>query len=389
MPFASIPEALEDLRAGRMLVVVDDEDRENEGDLTAAAEYTTAETINFMATHGRGLICLALSPDRCDQLGLRMMATENTSRFGTAFTESVDAREGVTTGISAHDRALTVQVMMADASGPEDLARPGHTFPIRAREGGVLVRAGQTEAAVDLSRMAGLKPAGVICEVMNEDGTMARVPQLEEFCQKHQIKMISVADLIRYRLRHEQFVSRLAEGRLMTDHGEFRTVAYSTNVDREIHMALVKGDVRDLEGVLVRMHSHCLFGDLFGSSHCDCRRLIDESMRRIAAEGRGVLVYLHQSKPALQMDSSGSGPGRLLVHDRELLHYRTPDGSKLLQYESGVGAQILSDLGLKTIRLMTNHPRKIVGLEGFGIRVVGQVPIETRNFSNCDVVKTE
>jgi 3,4-dihydroxy 2-butanone 4-phosphate synthase/GTP cyclohydrolase II len=389
MPFASIPEALEDLRAGRMLVVVDDEDRENEGDLTAAAELTTAETINFMATHGRGLICLALPPERCEQLGLRMMATENTSRFGTAFTESVDAREGVTTGISAHDRALTVQVMMKDASGPEDLARPGHTFPIRAREGGVLVRAGQTEAAVDLARMAGLKPAGVICEVMNEDGTMARVPQLEDFCRKHQIKMISVADLIRHRLRHEQFVSRLADGRLETAHGEFRTVAYSTHVDPEIHMALIKGDVRGQEGVLVRMHSHCLFGDVFGSAHCDCRRLIDESMRQIAAEGRGVLVYLHQSKPALQMDASGNGPGRLLVHDRELLHYRTPDGSKLLQYESGVGAQILSDLGLKTIRLMTNHPRKIVGLEGFGIRVVGQVPLETGNFSSCDVVKTE
>jgi 3,4-dihydroxy 2-butanone 4-phosphate synthase/GTP cyclohydrolase II len=389
MPFASILEALEDLRAGRMLVVVDDEDRENEGDLTVAAEHTTAETINFMATHGRGLICLALSPAKCEQLGLRMMATENTSRFGTAFTESVDAREGVSTGISAHDRALTVQVMMNDASGPEDLARPGHTFPIRAREGGVLVRAGQTEAAVDLSRMAGLKPAGVICEVMNEDGTMARVPQLEEFCRKHQIKMISVADLIRYRLRHEQFVARLGEGRLMTAHGEFRTVAYSANVDPEVHMALIKGSVRGEEGVLVRMHSHCLFGDVFGSAHCDCRRLIDESMRQIAAEGRGVLVYLHQSKPALQMDNTAGGTGRLLVHDRELLHYRTPDGSKLLQYESGVGAQILSDLGLKTIRLMTNHPRKIVGLEGFGIRVVGQVPIETGNFSNCDVVQTE
>ncbi|MCE5310098.1 MAG: 3,4-dihydroxy-2-butanone-4-phosphate synthase [Acidobacteriales bacterium] len=389
MPFASIPEALDDLRAGRMLVVVDDEDRENEGDLTAAAELTTAETINFMATHGRGLICLALAPERCDQLGLRMMATENTSRFGTAFTESVDAREGVTTGISAHDRALSVQVIMKDASGPEDLARPGHTFPLRAREGGVLVRAGQTEAAVDLARMAGLKPAGVICEVMNEDGTMARVPQLEEFCQKHQIKMISVADLIRYRLRHEQFVSHLAEGRLNTQYGEFRTLAYSSKVDAGIHVALIKGDVRGQEGVLVRMHSHCLFGDVFGSAQCDCRKLIDESMRLIAAEGRGVLVYLHQGKPAPRMDKSGSGPGRLIVHDRNLPYYRMPDSGRLLQYESGVGAQILSDLGLKTIRLMTNHPRKIMGLEGFGIRVVGQVPVETGNFSSCDVVKTE
>ncbi len=374
-----------------MLVVVDDEDRENEGDLTAAAELTTAETINFMATHGRGLICVALTPERCDQLGLRMMAAENTSRFGTAFTESVDARRGVTTGISAHDRALTVKVLVDDASGPEDLARPGHTFPIRAREGGVLVRAGQTEAAVDLARLAGLKPAGVICEIMNEDGTMARVPQLEEFCRKHQIKMISVADLIRYRLQHEQFISRLAEGRLATMHGEFRTLAYTSKMNAEIHIALVMGEVRGQEGVLVRMHSHCLFGDVFGSAHCDCRRLIDESLKQIAAEGRGVLVYLHQSKPALQMDMNASGLPRLLVHDRERLHlqYRTPESGRILQYESGVGAQILSDLGLKTIRLMTNHPRKIVGLEGFGIRVVEQVPLEGVNFPGCAIVRTK
>jgi len=374
-----------------MLVVVDDEDRENEGDLTAAAELTTAETINFMATHGRGLICVALTPERCDQLGLRMMAAENTSRFGTAFTESVDARRGVTTGISAHDRALTVKVLVDDASGPEDLARPGHTFPIRAREGGVLVRAGQTEAAVDLARLAGLKPAGVICEIMHADGTMARVPQLEEFCRKHQIKMISVADLIRYRLQHEQFISRLAEGRLATMHGEFRTLAYTSKMNAEIHIALVMGEVRGQEGVLVRMHSHCLFGDVFGSAHCDCRRLIDESLNQIAAEGRGVLVYRHQSKPALQMDMNASGLPRLLVHDRERLHlqYRTPESGRILQYESGVGAQILSDLGLKTIRLMTNHPRKIVGLEGFGIRVVEQVPLEGVNFPGCAIVRTK
>ncbi len=375
MPFASIPEALEEIRAGRMLVVVDDEDRENEGDLTVAAEKVTPEIINFMATHGRGLICLALTPERCEQLELRLISPYNTSRFGTAFCESIDAREGVTTGISAHDRARTVRVAIDPAARPHDLARPGHIFPLRARQGGVLVRAGQTEAAVDLSRLAGLTPAGVICEIMNPDGTMARLPELEQFCSRHQLKLISVADLIRYRLRHERFVRRVAEGCLPTEFGDFRTIAYATSTDPEIHLALVHGDVDSRQGVLVRMHSHCIYGDVFGATSCDCRRLIRASLARIAEEGAGVLVYLHQTGPGIRTQGGDIGLGQLVSHGRDFMHYSTPDGQRLLQYEAGIGAQILSDLGLHQVRLLTNHPRKIVGLEGFGIEVLEQVPV--------------
>ena len=274
MPFVSVPEAIEEIRAGRILVVVDDEDRENEGDLTIAAEKVTPEIINFMATHGRGLICLTLTPERCDYLRLPLMSPTNTSNFGTAFCESIDAREGVTTGISAADRTRTILTAIDPQCRPADLARPGHVFPLRAREGGVLVRAGQTEAAVDLARLAGLTPAGVICEIMNEDGTMARVPQLEEFCARHGLKMISVAELIRYRLKHEKFVRRAAEGCIETEFGEFRTVAYASDLNPEYHLALVRGDVAGREGVLVRMHSRCLYGDVFGSTACDCHRLI-------------------------------------------------------------------------------------------------------------------
>ncbi|MCS6951457.1 MAG: 3,4-dihydroxy-2-butanone-4-phosphate synthase [Bryobacterales bacterium] len=370
MPFASIPEAIEEIRAGRMLVVVDDEDRENEGDLTVAAEKVTPEIINFMATHGRGLICLALEPARCDALELRLIAPRNTSRFGTAFCESIDALEGVTTGISAADRARTIRVAIDPATRPSDLARPGHVFPLRAREGGVLVRAGQTEAAVDLARLAGLTPAGVICEIMNQDGTMARVPQLEEFCARHGLKMISIADLIRYRLRHERFVRRLAEGCLETAFGLFRTVAYGTSIDPEIHLALIRGEPASQDAALVRMHARCAYGDVFGSTQCGCGTVLRGSLERIAREGAGVLVYLHHTGPGILL-----AEGRLQPHARDFMHYATAGGQRLLQHESGIGAQILLDLGLRRIRLLTNHPRKVVGLEGFGIEIVEQLPV--------------
>ncbi len=375
MSFASIPEAIEEIRAGRMLVVVDDEDRENEGDLTIAADLATPEAINFMAVHGRGLICLALSEERCDELRIPLMSPHNTSRFGTAFCEAVDAREGVTTGISATDRAHTIRVAMRPDATPEDLARPGHVFPLRARSGGVLVRAGQTEAAVDLAVLAGCGPGGVICEIMNDDGTMARVPELRDYCRRHGLKMISVADLIRYRLRHEKFIRRRAEGMMRTEFGEFHTIAYSTPVDEETHLALIRGDVAGREDVLVRMHAHCVYGDVFCSTECDCGQLMRKSLERIAFEDAGVLVYLHQTGPGLEICRE-NGEGRLLLsHRKDFMHYTTPHGQKLMQHESGIGAQILSDLGLHRIRLLTNHPRKIVGLEGFGIEIVEQVPV--------------
>ena len=377
MPFASIPDAVEDFRAGKMLVVVDDEDRENEGDLTVAAEKTTPEIINFMAKHGRGLVCLALSERRCDELQIPMMTQQNTSRFGTAFCEAIDAREGVTTGISASDRATTIRLAMDSNARPHDFARPGHVFPLRARNGGVLVRAGQTEAAVDLARLSGLGSGGVICEIMNDDGTMARVPQLEKVCAEHDLKMISVADLIRYRLQHEKFIRRKAEGKLTNEFGEFKTIAYTSNIDPEMHMAVVRGDLSSADVVSVRMHTHCVYGDVFGSSACQCRSMIDASLKRIAEEGVGVLVYLHQSGPGVRILErlEEDGPRQLVSHGRNFMHYATPDGQRLLQYESGIGAQILSDLGLRKVRLLTNHPRKIVGLEGFGIEIVDQAPV--------------
>lgn len=378
MPFASIPEAIDEIRQGRMVVVVDDEDRENEGDLTIAADKITPGIINFMAKYGRGLICLALSEERCDQLGLPMMTQANTSRFGTAFCEAIDAREGIATGISAADRAHTIQVAMDPDTKPYDLARPGHVFPLRARNGGVLVRAGQTEAAVDLARLAGLGPGGVICEIMNDDGSMARVPELERFCEQHNLKLISIAELIRYRLHTERFILRKAEGTLRNEFGEFRTVAYSTTIDPEIHLALVFGDPTKRDLALVRMHTHCVYGNVFGSTDCDCASLVRTSLRRIAAEGAGVLVYLHESGPGVRMvpPEQNGEPRRLAPHGRTFKHYTTPDGQRLLQYESGIGAQILSDLGLRKIRLLTNHPRKIVGLEGFGIEIVEQLPVK-------------
>jgi len=370
MPFVSVPEAVEEIRAGRILVVVDDEDRENEGDLTIAAEKVTPGIINFMATHGRGLICLTLTAERCDYLRLPLMSPRNTSNFGTAFCESIDALEGVTTGISAADRTRTILQAIDPDCRPGDLARPGHVFPLRAREGGVLVRAGQTEASVDLARMAGLTPAGVICEIMNEDGTMARVPQLEEFCARHDMKMISVAEMIRHRMKHEKFVRRVAEGCIETDAGEFKTIAYASDLNPEYHLALVRGEVAGAEDVLVRMHSRCMYGDVFGSSTCDCSRLVRDSLRMIAEEGRGVLVYLHESGPGFRVEAN-----RLVSHGREFMHYKGVAGQRQLQHEHGIGAQILSDLGLHKIRLLTNHPRKIVALEGFGIEIVDQIAV--------------
>src|SRR5579862_252698 len=357
MSFATIPEAIEEIRAGRMVIVVDDEDRENEGDLTLAAEFVTPEAINFMALHGRGLICLALAPERCDALHLPLVSPMNTSRFGTAFCESIDAAEGVTTGISAADRAHTIRTAIRPGCRPRDLARPGHVFPLRAREGGVLVRAGQTEAAVDLARLAKLQPGGVICEIMNPDGTMARVPELLEFCATHGLKMISVASLIRHRHRTERFLERRAEGCLRTAFGDFKTITFASTVDGEQHIALVRGEIAGRKNVLVRMHARCVAGDVFGSSECDCHATLEASIERIPHEGSGVLVYLHET---------GMGERK-----------HTPRSDQRPIHESGIGAQILADLGLTTVRLLTNHPRKVFGLDAFGIEIAGSVPLQT------------
>jgi 3,4-dihydroxy 2-butanone 4-phosphate synthase/GTP cyclohydrolase II len=372
-PFAVIPEALEEIRHGHLVVVVDDEDRENEGDLVCAAEKVTPEIINFMAKYGRGLICVPLTEERLDHLRISLMSRENTSPLSTAFCESVEARRGVTTGISAHDRATTILTLVDPRTQPSDLVRPGHVFPLRARRGGVLVRAGQTEAAVDLARLAGLVPAGVICEVMNEDGTMARVPQLVDYCRQHTLKMITVADLIRYRMQTERYVRRLAETILPTAYGDFLMIVYESDPDQELHLALVRGEVAGSKPTLVRMHSHCLTGDVLGSSACDCRQLIERSLERIAAEGHGVFVYLHHTGRGLNLEKAEERT-TVRYHDRQ--HIDTDlRRQRQIQRESGIGAQILSDLGLSTIRVLTNHPRKVVALEGFGLKIVEQVPI--------------
>jgi len=374
--FASVEEAVEDIRNGRMIVLVDDEDRENEGDLALAAEKITPDAINFMAKFGRGLICLTLTEQRCDELLLPLMSPVNTSVHGTAFCEAVDARLGVTTGISASDRAITILTAIDPKTRPQDLARPGHMFPLRARNGGVLVRAGQTEASVDLARIAGLHPAGVICEIMNEDGTMARVPQLIEFCREHGLKMLTVADLIRYRMQHERYVRRVAETVLPTRFGDFRMIAYASDVDHDQHIALVRGNLEGPEPALVRVHSHCLTGDVFGSITCDCSELVSQSLARIAKEDRGVFLYLHHTGRGFSIESHAE-PGTLPqihFHARGQLD-REPARLRMVQHESGIGAQILIDLGLKDIRVLTNHPKKVVALEGYGIRIADQVPL--------------
>jgi 3,4-dihydroxy 2-butanone 4-phosphate synthase/GTP cyclohydrolase II len=374
--FATVEEAIEEFRQGRQIVLVDDEDRENEGDLALPAEKITPAAINFMAKYGRGLVCLALTEARCDELHLPPMSAVNTSALGTAFTESIDARRGTTTGISAADRATTILAAIDPATRPADLGRPGHVFPLRARRGGVLVRAGQTEASVDLARIAGLYPSGVICEIMAEDGTMARLPELSEFCAEHDLKLLTVAELVRYRMRHERYVRRVAEAALPTRFGDFRMIVYSSDVDREQHIALVRGDLAGTPAPLVRVHSHCLAGDVFGSSACDCRDIVTRSLEAIAAEDRGVFVYLHQTGRGFSIEPA-SDPGELA---HVLLHARGQSAGDVasqrkLQHESGIGAQILIDLGLTNLRVLTNHPRKLVALEGYGLKVTDQVPI--------------
>ncbi|MBW4026799.1 3,4-dihydroxy-2-butanone-4-phosphate synthase [Acidipila rosea] len=370
-PFTDVPGALEEFKAGRMIVVVDDEDRENEGDLTLAAEFVTPEAINFMARHGRGLICLTLTEERADYLRLGPMTQQNSSRFGTAFTETIEAREGVTTGISAYDRAHTIKVAIDPQSTAGDLARPGHVFPLRARKGGVLVRAGQTEASVDLARMAGLISAGVICEIMNDDGTMARVPDLIEFCREHNMKMLTVAELIRYRLQHERYIHRVAESLLPTRYGDFRMIAYESEVDGgESHVALVKGDVGTTDTpVLVRVHSHCLAGDVFGATLCDCQRVMQRSLEAIATAGRGALIYLHNTARGFEIDRSTLPPG--LIFHRE----HSEEGHQRILRQVGIGGQILSDLNIRKIRLLSNTPTHVPALHGFDVEIVERVAI--------------
>ena len=371
---ADVEEAIEEYRAGRMVIICDDEDRENEGDLTMAAEFVTPAAINFMATHGRGLVCIPLTQERVDQLGIPMMVQTNTTHFGTPFTVTVEARHGITTGISASDRARTVKVLIDPASTSEDLTMPGHLFPLRARDGGVLVRAGQTEAVVDLCKLAGLYPAGVLCEIMRPDGEMARMPDLKKFAAKNRIKIITVEQLIAYRLRHENLVRRVAETILPTAHGTFKAIAYRSVIDPDEHVALVMGNVQSAEPVLVRMHSQCVTGDVFGSMRCDCGEQLDRAMAMIASEGRGVVVYMRQE-------------GRGIGFHNKLMAYELQDGgldtveaNEALGFAAdrrdyGIGMQILVDLGLKDIKFLTNNPRKRAGLEGYGLRMVARVPI--------------
>src|SRR3979490_1512156 len=374
--FATVEEAVEEIRQGRMIVLVDDEDRENEGDLTMAAEKISPEAINFMAKYGRGLICLTLTEQRCDELHLPLMSPINTSVHGTAFCEAIDGRLGVTTGISASDRAITVLTAIDPKTRPQDLARPGHIFPLRARKGGVLVRAGQTEASVDLARIAGMSAAGVICEIMNEDGTMARVPQLIEFCKEHNLKMLTVADLIRYRMHHERYARRVAEAVLPTRFGDFRMIAYASDVDHDQHVALVRGDLEGAAPALVRVHSPCLTADVFGSTACDCSELVSRSLAAIAKEDRGVFLYLHHTGRGFSVETAEEPSALPQIHSHRPGHLdREPARQRMVQHESGIGAQILIDLGLKDIRVLTNHPKKVVALEGHGSRIAAQGPL--------------